>query len=740
VSPDSVRPHELQSLWQLTFQDTRFGISIVDAETRILRLVNPAFAAMHGGEPEDFVGKPLQSVFTEESAATIPGLSREVRDGHISYEADHVRLDGSVFPVAAEVMTARNASTGAIQRVAWYTDLTERRRVEQERDEALRRFEAAFEHAPLGIALLDLDDRWVAINRALCEIIGYSEEELRELSFAQISHPDDADGDLEQYRQLLRGDLDTYTIEKRYLHKDGGPIWALASVSLVRGEETEPRHLIVQIQDITARKRMEEDLVHAARGFQLAQDLLCTATFDGRLDRINGTWTEILGWTNDDLRAHGFLHFVVEEDRERTVAEVSKFAGGGSSRGFRNRWKTKDGGWVWLEWSAVGIPEEGRVFCVGRDVSEAVILEQGLELQAEIAANMADGVCLIRVADGEIVYTNPRFEQMMGYEENELIGRLTDEVMLPPQDAVEGVSVAELQQRIDEQGSATYEARRRRKDGRLIWCRATASRLDHAEYGEIWILVQHEITDERRARELRAELERSKDRFFSSVTHELRTPLTSILGYTEILRQDAVDLGAEGAEAIEIIERNANRELRLVEDLLSIATSHGTEFGVERQPLDLSAIVEDAVAGARPAGEENGLELLTNLDGPVPVQGDPDRLAQVVSNLLSNAIKFTPTGGTITVGLCAVAGQALLSVTDSGPGIADEERPRIFERFYRGEQARQGQVPGAGLGLAIARAIAEAHGGSIRLRDEGAPGTTFEVALPAGGAASASAG
>jgi protein-histidine pros-kinase len=593
-----------------------------------------------------------------------------------------------------------------------------------------RPFEAAFTHAPLGIALLDLDDHWVAINRALCEMTGYTQPELEALSFAQISHPEDADSDLEEYERLLKGELDTYTVEKRYVHKDGGTIWALASVSLVRDEGGEPRHLIVQVQDITERKRMEDDLIHAARGFQLAQDLLCTATFNGRLDRINGSWTEVLGWSNDELRAHGFLHFVHPEDRERTLVEVAPFRDGGVSMSFRNRWITKDGGWVWLEWSAVGIPEEGRVFCVAREVSEAVILEQALELQAEIAANMADGVCLIRVGDGEIVYTNRTFDQMMGYDEGELVGLQAEDVMLSAEEAIDGYTARGIEEAIATRGSATYEARRRCRDGTFIWTRATASRLEHSEYGEIWILVQQEITDERRARELRAELERAKDRFFSSVTHELRTPLTSILGYVSILKDDAKDLGPEGAEALEIIERNASRELRLVEDLLSIATDQVTEFEVRRRPLDLAAIVRDAVAAARPAGRSEGLRLEVELNGPVAVDGDPDRLAQVVTNLLSNAIKFTPTGGSITVGLTVVAGQAMLTVGDTGPGIDPDEGARVFERFFRGEHAKQSQAPGAGLGLSIARAIAEAHGGAIRLREDGSPGATFEVSLP----------
>ena len=730
ADPQPVDPGDAPRLWQLSFARTRRGISVVDPNTKIVRLVNPAFAAMHGGEPEQFVGQPLASVFAPSSVPLIPEVSRELREGYISYDAEHVRLDGTVFPVAIEVMTAHDEITGNLHRVAWYTDLTEQRHIERERDQARRRFEAAFANAPAGMALLDLDDHWLAINRALCEITGYSKAELQSLSFAAISHPEDADNDLAQYERLLRGELDAYTIEKRYLGKDGEVIWALASVSLVRDEASAPQNLIVQIQDISERKRMEEELTHAARGFELARDLLCTATFDGRLDRINGSWKEVLGWSDDELRAHGFLHFVHPEDRARTLAEVESYSEGGASHRFRNRWITKDGGSVWLEWTAIGILTEGRVFCVAREVNEAIVIEQALELQAAIAANMAEGVCLIRVDDVEIVYANPKFEQMMGYAEGDMVGMTATDAMLPAEEALDAQTEEEIRGLIDTHGSATYEARRLRKDGVSIWCRVTTSKLDHAEYGEIWIIVQYDISEERRLRELRGELERSKDSFFSAVTHELRTPLTSILGYVEILKEDAANLGPEGDEALEIIERNASRQLRLVEDVLSIASDQGTEFELELEPVDLAVIVRDAAAALRPVCEQKEVTVRLELDPAPEISGDPDRLGQVFSNLLSNAIKFTPSGGTITVGLRAADGGAAVTVADTGPGIDATERGRVFERFYRGEQANRMKVPGAGLGLAIADSIVQAHGGVIRVRDDEGPGAVFEVSLP----------
>ena len=179
-----------------------------------------------------------------------------------------------------------------------------------------------------------------------------------------------------------------------------------------------------------------------------------------------------------------------------------------------------------------------------------------------------------------------------------------------------------------------------------------------------------------------------------------------------------------------MIERNAARQLRLVEDLLNIAQIEAGEFEFRQQPIDLCELVAEEAENVRPDAEAAELTLVVATTGPLAVMGDPDRLAQVLANLLTNAIKFTPAGGQIEVELRAVDGEALLSVDDSGPGVDAEELPRLFDRLYRGEDVRQRQLAGAGLGLAITRAIVEAHRGQIEASKGRLGGARFEVALP----------
>jgi len=358
-------------------------------------------------------------------------------------------------------------------------------------------------------------------------------------------------------------------------------------------------------------------------------------------------------------------------------------------------------------------------------------LAEMLDLRGEIISNMGEGVCLVTTGNERIVFANPSLERMLGYEPGELVGRRAVDVMLPEDlTPAEEAEREEARRCLQKQGNCVYEGRRVRRDGETIWCRTTTTTFEHPRYGSVWVAVQQDVTEERRVRRAAAELERAKSEFLSSISHELRTPLTSILGYAALLREDTEGM-PEVADHIDVIERNARRQLRLVEDLLSIARIQAGEFEVHRCPVDLAEVVRLGVEGMRPAADEAGLRLESECEPPVRVCGDADRLDQVLANLLSNAIKFTPPGGRVTVRLSTTSGEAILTVTDTGPGIQPQERARLFDRLFRGDDVTRLQVSGAGLGLAIARSIIEAHDGTIEARaDPECGGATFELTLP----------
>jgi signal transduction histidine kinase len=248
------------------------------------------------------------------------------------------------------------------------------------------------------------------------------------------------------------------------------------------------------------------------------------------------------------------------------------------------------------------------------------------------------------------------------------------------------------------------------------------------------ISVLNEMRRRFQARAERASAEaaaanRVKDEFLAMVSHELRTPLSAILGWTKILRTSSADPSIT-PQALEIIERNAATESRLVEDLLDVSRLATGHFRLHMHPLDLTPVVQAAIDTVRPGIEAKALDLRAQMHGTAPVLGDQERLQQVLWNLLSNAVKFTPERGSVEVVVEQVNAHARILVSDTGPGIDATALPHIFERFHQGE-ADSKRRGGLGLGLAIARHVAELHGGTLRAESAGrGKGARFVLELP----------
>jgi signal transduction histidine kinase len=226
------------------------------------------------------------------------------------------------------------------------------------------------------------------------------------------------------------------------------------------------------------------------------------------------------------------------------------------------------------------------------------------------------------------------------------------------------------------------------------------------------------------------ELDRVKDEFLSSVSHELRTPLTSISGYLELLLEDVEEPVSRGH--LQVVSRNAERLLSLVNDLLFAARLGSGRLELDLEPVDLQALVRDSVEAARPRAETAQVRLVVSDASVPPVSGERVRLEQLVDNLVSNAIKFTPAGGQVAIALGPANGAVRLEVSDTGIGIPEAERAQLFERFFRSQAALEKQIQGTGLGLYISKAIVDAHGGRIAVRSNEGTGTTFVVELPVG--------
>jgi len=350
--------------------------------------------------------------------------------------------------------------------------------------------------------------------------------------------------------------------------------------------------------------------------------------------------------------------------------------------------------------------------------------------------------------DGVIRVWNPGAEKMLGLPRTEVVRKrsivdfhLPEELQTEAETSGTGPGLAALVHAAQEQGSDVRDWTYVAADGQPRTVNvAVTPRTDDRGVHAGWNFVGTDMTEARAT-------ERMKDQFVSLISHELRTPLTSILGYLELVLEDDQPLTDEQRTYLTTVERNADRLLRLVGDLLFTAQVDAGRFSLEPHDVDLAAVVRAAEETARVAAATARVDLVVDVpEGGLVVPGDAVRLGQACDNLVSNAVKFTPAGGTVTLSLRSAwatadgtvstrrrpgtSPVAQLAVRDTGMGIPTGEQGKLFTRFFRSSTAQRAAVPGVGLGLAITKAITTAHGGTLDLVSSEGAGTTFTLTLP----------
>lgn len=268
--------------------------------------------------------------------------------------------------------------------------------------------------------------------------------------------------------------------------------------------------------------------------------------------------------------------------------------------------------------------------------------------------------------------------------------------------------------------------------GEFIGYVATAD--DITDRIEAEAALEKALKTERRAVKRLTEIDHVKDQFVSSVSHELRTPITNIVGYLELLMDGVYgEPSSRQSDAMSRIDLNSRRLLTLIDDLLTLSSMENIDRRRRRSQIDLKAVVARAEEIVRPSVLQRNLALEVEVpEEPVPLVGDAGELERLVINFATNAVKFTPDGGRIVVRLIAANADRgpVLEVEDTGIGIREEDREKLFTRFFRTTHAHELGVPGSGLGLSIAKAIADVHGGEISAHSVYGTGSTFRVEFP----------
>lgn len=479
-------------------------------------------------------------------------------------------------------------------------------------------------------------------------------------------------------RRLLAGERDSYSYEKRYVRKDGASVWCCATVTLLKDAEGRAQRFIGVVEDITQRR--------------LAQAAL----------REETRMLELLNKTGAAIAAEVDLETIVQ----RVTDAATELSGAKFGAFFYN--VIREGGEAYQLYTLSGAPREAFAgFAMPRNTP--------------VFGPTFRGEGVIRSDD---ITQDPRYGTMAphrGMPKGHLpvCSYLAVPVLSRTKEVIGGLFFAHPDPGVFSERSE-----------RLVTGVAAqaAIAIDNAR------LFQEREQLLERERAARAEAERMsalKDEFLATLSHELRTPLSAILGWAQVIGSRPMGED-ELHRAVQVIERNARAQTRLIEDLLDMSRITSGQVRLDVQPVDPAAFVDAALETVRPAAEAKGVRLEKLLDRKAgPISGDPGRLQQIVWNLLSNAIKFTPRDGKVQVTLARVDSHVEIGVADTGMGIGPDFLPHVFDRFRQADGSSTRRHGGLGIGLAIARHLAELHGGMLRARSDGeGRGASFFIDLP----------
>jgi PAS domain S-box-containing protein len=480
----------------------------------------------------------------------------------------------------------------------------------------------------------------------------------------------------------------------------------------------------------------------------------------GRVQTWNSGARLLKGYQAHEIIGQHFSKFYPPEalakDFPATELRVASAEGRYEDEGWRVR---KDGSLFWANVVITALYDESKTLVgfakVTRDLTQRRAHEENLRQSEERFRLLVEGVSDYAIfmldVDGTVATWNTGAARIKGYRGEEIIGQHFRKFY--PEEAVESAWPEHELRVAAAEGRFVDEGWRIRKGGSKFWAHVTITALrDDENRLRGFAKLTRDLTErkrtealeasgaerdalleaERNARMLAQRTARMKDEFLATLSHELRTPLNAILGWSQLLRTRSNPEPTELHRGMEVIERNARAQVRLIDDLLDLSRIMAGRFRLDVQEVSLVEIVKGVLDSIEPTAQNKGVRLESILDPKsVIVSGDPGRLQQIFWNLLSNAIKFTSKGGKVQVLLQRVNSHIEFSVSDTGIGIPPDFLPHVFERFSQKDSSTHREFGGLGLGLAISKQLVDLHGGSIQAKSLGeGHGATFVVVLP----------
>jgi PAS domain S-box-containing protein len=635
-------------------------------------------------------------------------------------------------------------------------EIMQREKTAKSLRESEERYRAVFENAAVGIDTLDRDGRITRANPALSNMLGYTEAELKGLTFEEITYPDDRQISKQNLESLMIGERDLYKLVKRYLRKDGEIVWGDLSTSSIKDANGYHIGTVGVIADITDRKLAEITLRDSESRFRCLMETIPDAlvVYDdlGRVNFVNKTFERLYGWSTEELVGKPLTNFVPPPENEITRQAWERTLRGEKVVFETQRW-TKEGKVLDLQIStAILLNIDGKhtdSIVIHRDITarnkEQEALHNSERTLNTILATSPVGIGLIQ--DRKFTWSNDAGLKMFGFEnQEEIIGQST-RIVYPSEEEYERVG-RDLYAALQSGRIAETVTRFLRKDGTIFDARMRMRSVDPSSSQNLMIVVTTDITGQIRAEQekesLRTQLFQSQKlealgTLVGGIAHDFNNMLQIMLGYSQFLLEDKKK-GEPGYEDLQTIIETGRGGAELVNKLLAFG-QQGQVFPV---PLDLNHQINQLstlISHTLPQVVQVDLDLT---DGPTTICADHGQLEQLIMNLAINASEAMPNGGTLKIATKNVSfndeycrphpgvkpgSYLMLSISDNGRGMDKATLAKVFDPFFSTKE--RGSTRGTGLGLSVVKGIVQQQGGHVTAESELGKGTTLKVYFPA---------
>jgi PAS domain S-box-containing protein len=698
----------------------------------VIEQVNQSVKAILGYSREQVIGKPIWDFFPEDEKAK----SLTILKDSVGWQQRKVEIETRVLAPGDDVKWVSWSVT--FKNNKWFAsgrDTSYQKKISQE----MAQLGLVASKVSNGVVISNAADEVVWVNEAFETITGFTlaEVENKYLGTTLKGNPVDAAAEA-KLRSAIKN-KESYEVELLITPKNGSQLWITVINSVIRDSAGEVEKFIRVIIDISARKKIEQDLEVLSFAARKSPSGIFIRDMEGRFIWMNEALENIIGYSVADLKGKSIGTSLLGKDSDLTVFEGAVQAVR-ENRPYEVEMKVykKDGTPIWIFLSNSPIfNEEGKVdrqIGVMVDITERKKAEAELKLLSLVASKATSGM-VINNSDGQVEWVNKAFEGITGYsikdvKDNHLgdvvKGELTDVAIIQ--------RARELSRN---KQSFEVDLLIYRKDGQPLWVSVINSViLDN--YGKVdkYVEVIIDITAKKKAeidliaaKEEALQLSRAKDMFISVMSHEIRTPLNAVIGMSHLLLED--DPLESQKENLGILKFSAENLLTLINDVLDFAKMETGNVELEKVRVDLRDMVQSINSSLQYKAAEKNIYLSKSIDDAVPLEilGDKTRLSQIILNLVSNAVKFTETGG-VNVDLKIIQEtdkdvRIRFSVTDTGIGIAPDKINVIFEQFKQAEADTTRKYGGTGLGLAISKRLIELHDSRINVDSVVNQGSTF---------------